>query len=79
MRMVVRMQQNLLTARPKTWAMRAIEERTGRPIEDVIRELYVERGMTMRAAAAELGIATGALSRWMVALDIPARGKGKAA
>lgn len=60
--------------------MRAIEERTGRAIDELIHELYVERGLTMREAAAEIGIDTGALSRWMHKLGIPARSKsGKAA
>lgn len=65
---------------PKTWAMRAIEERTGRPIEELMRDLYIDQGMTMRQAAAEIGIDTGAFSRWLVRFGIPARSKsGKAA
>ena len=69
------MQQKLLS-RPKTYAMRMVEGRTGKPIEQTIREEYVEAGRTMDAIAADLGISTGALSRWMVALGIPARGRG---
>lgn len=55
--------------------MRAIEEREGRPIEELLTDLYVTRGLNMRDAAAELGIDKGAFSRWLERFGIPARRK----
>lgn len=57
----------------KTRQMQILEAERGRPIEELIQELYVEKGLTMEAAAAELGLDTSTLSRWMVTLGIPAR------
>jgi len=72
-------QQNILTPKPKTWAMRMVEERYGKPVEQLIHELYVEQGMTTTATGAHLGIDGSAVSRWMERLGIPARPRGKRA
>lgn len=53
--------------------MVAWEQRNFRPVEDVIRERYVQQGVTMPVLAAEMGIDVSTLSRWMKRLGIPAR------
>lgn len=57
--------------------MQLAEARLGRPLEDVISELYVDRGLMQREVAAHLDIDTGTLSRWMRELGIDARPKGR--
>lgn len=57
--------------------MQLVEARLGRPLEDVIRELYVDQGRMQREVAKTLGIDTGTLSRWMRELGIDARPKGR--
>lgn len=59
--------------RPKTFAMQLVEAREGRPLEDLIDELYVRGGLTQQQVADRLGITNSALSRWMSALGIPTR------
>lgn len=59
--------------RPKTWAMKAVEAREGRLIEDLIDELYRRDGLTQEQVADRLGITNSALSRWMTTLGIPTR------
>lgn len=51
--------------------------RLGRPLEDVITQLYVDHGLMQREVASQLGIDTGTLSRWMRELGIVARPKGR--
>ena len=36
--------------------MQIIEHRLGRPLEDVLRDLYVDQGMTVKQVAAQLGV-----------------------
>lgn len=61
----------------KTKPMRVIEARMGRPLEELFRELYVERGLTQAEVAAHLGIEASTVSRWMTALGIEARFPGQ--
>lgn len=68
------MQQQV--ARIKTRDMQLIEIERGRPIEDLLRELYVERELTVEEVGAELGISMGAVSRWLALMGIPARHRG---
>ncbi len=56
-----------------TKGMVALEQRFGRPVEDIVRERYVRDGASMPTVARELGIDTSTLSRWMVRWKIPAR------
>lgn len=56
--------------------MRMVETQQGRPLEELITELYDQQGLTQKQVAARLGISEGALSRWMVTLGIPARSTG---
>lgn len=70
------MQQNLLTPKPKTWAMRMVEDATGQPIEELLRERYIDQGRTLADVAASVGLHEGTLSRWMDDLGIPRRQRG---
>jgi transcriptional regulator with PAS, ATPase and Fis domain len=56
----------------KTRAMREIEERYGRPIEQVLTEVFNRHG-SYEEAAAELGIDHTTLWRWMDGLGICVR------
>lgn len=56
--------------------MQELEAREGRLVEDIIRELYDEQGLTLEQAATRLGITKSALSRWMLQLGLPARRAG---
>lgn len=57
----------------KSKTMREVETRLGKPVEEIIRELYIDRDMLQADVAAELGISGPTLSIWMLKLGIPAR------
>lgn len=57
--------------------MRVVESRMGRPLEDLFRDLYVDRGLTQAEVAAELGVEASTVSRWMTALGVEARFPGQ--
>lgn len=65
----------------KSRGMQLVEHRLGRPLEDVLTELYVDQGMTVKQVATELGVSGASVSRWMSELGIAARyiGSKKAA
>ena len=46
--------------------MREIEARTGRDLDDLLRELAYERHMTHAGIARELGVRPGTVSYWIV-------------
>lgn len=54
---------------PRVSKMQQIETQKGKPIEDIITELYEKHG-SQTAVAAELGIAQGTLSVWLVKLGL---------
>lgn len=56
--------------------MQAIEAREGRSLDAILRELYVEKGLTLDEVGAALGITKGAASRWLERFGIPARRGG---
>lgn len=60
--------------------MQRIEAREGRPMDELLRELYVERGLTLEQVGAELNptdpITKGAVSRWLERFGIDARRSG---
>lgn len=56
--------------------MQVLEARHGKPIEDILRGLYVDRGMTVEQVGAELGITQGTVSRWLDRVGIIARRPG---
>lgn len=59
--------------------MQRLEARLGRPMDEILRELYVDRGLTLEQVGAELGITKGAASRWLERFGIDARRTGPAA
>lgn len=60
----------------KSLDMQLVEIRLGRPLEEVIRELYIDQGLSARQVAAELGTTQPTVTRWMARLGIPARKSG---
>lgn len=56
--------------------MQEIEAREGRPIDEIVRDLYEHQGLTLEQAAGKLGITKSALSRWLPQLGIQARRTG---
>lgn len=70
------MQQNLPDP-SKTWLQRHIERSHGKPIDALLRELYVDRELTIRDVGAELHVHPAAVSRWLRDLGIPTRPAGR--
>lgn len=65
--------------------MQAIEAREGRSIDEILRDLYVVRGLSLEAVGAELAgpgqkpFSKSAVSRWLDRFGIAARRRGQAA
>lgn len=57
----------------KSRGMQLVEHRLGRPLDEVLTELYIDQGMTVKQVAAEIGVSTASVSRWMSELGIQAR------
>ena len=57
----------------KSRGMQLVEHRLGRPLEEVLADLYVDQGMTVKQVAEELGVSSASVSRWMSELGIEAR------
>lgn len=51
--------------RPKSRTEQIVEERLGRPVPDVLREMYHDRGLTQEQIAAELDVARSTVIDWM--------------
>lgn len=49
----------------RTHAQALVTLRTGRPVEDVLRELYVDRGLSQADIAEELGISRMTVAMWL--------------
>ena len=56
--------------------MQRIEALRGRPLDQILRELYVDQGLSLEAVGLELGISKGAASRWLQNFGIDARRPG---
>lgn len=63
----------------RTAEMQRIEARLGQPIDETLRKLYVDRGLTVRQVGSELGVTAGVVSRWLERFGIPARKPGQRA
>lgn len=59
--------------------MQRIEFARGKPMDEILRELYVDRGLTVEQVGSELGITKGAVSHWLARFSIPTRRPGAAA
>lgn len=57
----------------KTPSMQVVEQRLGRPLDEILREMYVERGLTQVQIAEELRVEQAQVSRWMRHLGIKTR------
>lgn len=69
-----------------TRPMRRVQAKLERPLKDVLRELYVDRGMTLEEVGAELGrladvqaLSVSTVSRWMDRLGLDRRFPGRLA
>lgn len=51
-------------ARP-THAQEALRLRTGREVPDLLRELYIGRGLSVEAVGRELGVTRATVDRWL--------------
>lgn len=59
--------------------MQVIEARLGRSMDEILRDLYLVRGLTLDAIGVELGVTKGAVSRWLERFGIETRRGGKVA
>lgn len=59
--------------------MQRIEADRGKPMGDILQELYVERGLTVEQVGVDLGITKGAASRWLERFGIEIRRQGAVA
>lgn len=59
--------------------MQEMEHRLGRDLDDVLRELYHEEGLTQRQVGDRLGIDSSTVARWMRERGIRARREGRRA
>ena len=58
--------------------MQSIEAERGKPMDEILRDLYVTRGLTVEGVGADLGITKGAASRWLERFGIEIRRQGAA-
>jgi hypothetical protein len=59
------MQRMLRNAPNRTHAQELVTLRNGRPVEELLRELYVEQRLSQVAIAAELGITRVTVAMWL--------------
>ena len=62
----------------KTREMQLLEAAHGRPIQELLRSLYEDDGLTVEAIAERLQLTKGTVSRWMERFGIRARRPGTA-
>jgi len=58
--------------------MQRIEAMQGRPIAEILEDLYVAKGLTVEQVGTSLGITKGAASRWLDRFGIEIRPRAKA-
>jgi len=49
----------------KSWAQEAVRARIGRPLDEALRELYVERRHSQQEIATALGVSRMTVSIWL--------------
>lgn len=54
----------------RTHAQTLVTLRNGRPVEEVLRDLYVEQHLSQEAIAVELGITRMTVAMWLREFDI---------
>lgn len=67
------MQDTSATLLFKSRAEQRIEAVHGRPIEELLRTLYVDEQLTQEQVADRLGVGRQAVVRWMVKYRVPTR------
>lgn len=67
------MREQVLT---KTRHMQLLEAQLGRPLEAVLEDMYVDRGMTLAQVATEFQVTEGTISDWLRRVGINARRPG---
>jgi excisionase family DNA binding protein len=63
----------------RTREMQVLEAAHGKPINELLTELYVAKGLTVDEVGSALGVTKGTISRWLERCGIPARRQGRAA
>lgn len=53
-----------------TYAKQAVEARTGRPIDELLADLYVERGYSFPEIAKALGVSPSLVRQWVRQLGL---------
>ena len=56
--------------------MQRIEAREGRPLDELLRDLYVDQGLLLSEIGERFGLGESAVSRWLAHFDIPTRRGG---
>ncbi len=56
--------------------MQILEAERGQSMDAILRELYVDQGLTVEEVGADLGITKSAVSEWLARFGIPARRSG---
>lgn len=59
--------------------MQLLEARLGKPMDQILTELYLDEGLTVEQVGQRLGITKGAASRWLDRFAIPRRYRRSAA
>lgn len=59
------MLQEMTTMPNRTHAQELVELRTGRPLADVLRDMYVEQGLSQERVAVALGVTRLTIARWL--------------
>ena len=54
----------------KSYAAEAVQARTGRPLDEALRELYVEKRHSQAEIAAAMGVSRTLIRQWLVAFGI---------
>lgn len=56
--------------------MQRIESERKQPMDEILRELYLDQKLTVEQVGANLGITKGAASRWLERFGIETRRQG---
>lgn len=56
--------------------MQLLEAEHGRPIDELLRALYLDEGLGVEDVAERLGLTKGTVSRWLAHFGIPTRRAG---
>ena len=54
----------------KTYSKQAVEARTGRPVDELLRELYVERGYSFVDIGKAVGVSRELIRQWVAELGL---------